>query len=115
MRPALLLCLVACYPRPFDVTAVGAPHSVNEPENEHHGYQHAFGSETPFLCRTEDREPVDCETLAAQLGDAFGNANYSCDSAGCHGSRTPGGPLETRSLHGSEGPSCWTCHEDEWN
>ena len=45
------------------------------------------------------------------------NSALSCDAAGCHGSYDydASTPVEDRHLHGGEGPSCWTCHDQEWD
>ena len=75
------------------------------------GHLHARGHKSPFMCWSEDfAERVDCPQEPPPL------ARRSCDSAGCHGSFEYGGtPLELRGLDGDKAPSCFTCHDDEWN
>ncbi len=106
----LLLCigimaLVACQSRNFD------PPSEPVHDEREDGFLHARGYEDPFDCinpTTGDRGP--CPVGRPATG------HLSCDAAGCHGDNDYAQPPNIgRSLHGSDGPSCWTCHDDEWN
>ena len=95
--------LVGCGPLDFDPPA-DPPHNDYE-----EGFAHASGKEAPFLCK----DPGDGGlTLCPDVRPA--NEHLSCDAAGCHGafdySPTGAGPLE-----GADGPSCWTCHGQEWS
>lgn len=117
----LALILAACFSSPFDVTLVQQQraHPNYMQDDLGVGAFHAQGQETPSLCRDPDALDAvfqPCDAVAATLGADFGPANYSCDSAGCHGGRPPGTALTgTLELHGGEGPSCWTCHDNEWD
>lgn len=83
-------------------------------EEEEDGARHAVGKEYPFLCPSTDdlRTGVECGSQVPQ-----GDQNLSCDSASCHGGydfRAPGAQAVGRHLRGAEGPSCYTCHDQEW-
>ncbi len=103
---ALFLLLVACGTETFDPPAE-PPHDDRE-----EGYAHARGKETPFLCR-------DAETGAQQTcpEERPETRLLSCDAAGCHGDTEYLDVLDpdARHLLGSDGPSCWTCHDREWS
>lgn len=79
-------------------------------DNSEDGALHPARNESPFLCGTGERAmtcPPD-RPAAAQL---------PCDASGCHGgydfAASP--PGFVRHLFGGEGPSCYSCHDDEWN
>jgi len=73
---------------------------------------HASGMSTPYLCT----EPGTGRKVACPTEDAGPNF-ASCDAAGCHGGFTyEEGPEDPdRHLDGGDGPSCWTCHDQEWS
>jgi len=98
-----VLLLVGCGPLDFDPPA-NPPHTDFED-----GYAHALGKEAPYLCRN----PGD-GALAACPDVRPASEHLSCDAAGCHGAfdYSPDGP---RHLEGADGPSCWTCHGQEWS
>lgn len=76
------------------------------------GVLHALGMETPFLCASPDgTKVVTCPDTRPP------DARLSCDASGCHGDfdYTPGTNPETRSLLGSDGPSCFACHGEVWS
>ena len=100
----LLGTLFACQSRDFD------PPDVPEHDIREEGFLHARGHEQPFLCV----DPVTGRRGACPIGRPEPE-NLSCDAAGCHGDNDYTEPFDTaRSLHGSDGPSCYTCHEREW-
>lgn len=73
---------------------------------------HASGMSTPYLCHDPGGgRMVTCpdEPVAPPYA--------SCDAAGCHGgfTYTEGADNPDRHLDGSDGPSCWTCHDREWS
>ena len=72
---------------------------------------HARGKDVPFLCRDPDSGAmVSCPS------ERPANAGLSCDAAGCHGDTEFGVTAdEDRHLDGSDGPSCWLCHDREWS
>ncbi|MCB9745978.1 MAG: hypothetical protein H6740_25610 [Alphaproteobacteria bacterium] len=76
------------------------------------GVAHARGMETPFLCRSADGALMTCPTNGRPAPQQL-----SCDAAGCHGGASYSAldAPDTRHLHGSDGPSCWTCHNQEWS
>ena len=101
--------LVACASPTFDAVPEFPAH-----EEEEDGARHALGKEYPFLCPSSDdlRTGVECGTQAL-----VGDQNLSCDSASCHGGydfQAPGSQAVGRHLRGAEGPSCYTCHDEEW-
>lgn len=114
----LLSLASSCSAASFD------PPKLPSHERDEDGYQHALGLDYPFLC-PDPVNPlfgVECEvrprsaTVSVGTGD-FGDAFLSCDAIGCHGGydyRSPGGATPDRHLYGSEGPSCFTCHDREW-
>ncbi len=73
---------------------------------------HGVRLETPFLCGSsaEGRQGVDCPP------DRPADDLLSCDAIGCHGGFDFAAPVELsqRHLRGSDGPSCYTCHGEEW-
>lgn len=82
-------------------------HPVHDRDED--GFRHARRNETPYLCGDPGGGgAVTCPTDGRPAPD-----DLSCDAAGCHGGYdyTPDGP---RHLEGSDGPSCWTCHDQEW-
>ncbi len=84
------------------------PHDVVED-----GVAHARGMEVPFLCLDPSGAGfTDCPTDLRPV-----RGNLSCDASGCHGDHdyTPGADPTARHLLGSDGPSCYTCHEREWS
>ena len=102
---AAALALVACAQPDF-----GPPD--DPPHNRYEdGVAHARGMETPFLCRDETGL-VTCPSDGRPMPQFL-----SCDAAGCHGGTTYStlDTPDTRHLHGSDGPSCWTCHDREWS
>jgi hypothetical protein len=119
---SLCLFLASCVTSPFDVVSVqdqrAHPSFLPRVEATADGF-HAQGLEVPLLCRDTSGEETafgPCDDVATTLGADFGPANYSCDTAGCHGGREPGsGEVSTSALHGGEGPSCWTCHVNNWD
>lgn len=122
MRYAALLGLIlwGCSPT-FD-----APDSPPH-DDSRDGAGHAALAERPFLCPTGDpaapstggrreRNEVPsrvCIPSATRPPDRL----LSCDSVGCHGGYDhTTDPLTTvRHLRGSNGPSCYTCHGEEWD
>jgi hypothetical protein len=74
---------------------------------------HAGLMETPFLCR----DPATGNRTACPTDGRPDPQNLSCDAAGCHGDTTFDGTTadEDRHLDGSDGPSCWLCHDKEWS
>ncbi len=99
-----VLLLAACQPA-FD------PPSTPVHDRSEDGFMHARGHETPFLCFN----PVSFEREACPSFRPE-RENLSCDAAGCHGDNDyVEGPHIARSLNGSDGPSCWTCHNQEWS
>jgi|GEM_PF-2421988 len=72
---------------------------------------HASGKSTPYLCRDPDGGWMTCPDTPVEPRYA------SCDAAGCHGGFTfvEGADDPDRHLDGSDGPSCWTCHDREWS
>jgi len=102
---ALFLTLLACQSREFEPPTTPA-HTIEED-----GFLHARGFERPFLCR----DPVTGDRGPCPIGRPA-RGNLSCDAAGCHGDNNYDEPPDVeRSLHGSDGPSCWTCHDQEWS
>jgi hypothetical protein len=102
----LFLVLVGCTSRAFDPPA-DPPHNDFE-----EGYAHASGKETPFLCQ----DPA-TGSRATCPEDRPEPRYLSCDAAGCHGDMDFGTAVvhDDRHLFGSDGPSCWTCHDREWS
>lgn len=81
-------------------------------DNSEDGYLHATGYEDPFLCRDpDDRDSVTCPWERPP------DSLLSCDASGCHGDFdfSEGSPDFERHLHGSAGPSCYSCHGQEWS
>jgi len=80
-------------------------------DKEEDGALHAERNESPFLCGDADGDPTPCPT------ERPADDRLSCDASGCHGgfefSRSA--PGFVRHLLGGEAPSCWSCHDDEWN
>ncbi len=98
--------VVGCASGTFDPPA-DPPHNDFED-----GYAHASGKETPFLCRDPDGgNRVTCPDTRPEP------RNVSCDAAGCHGDTEYALVVDPdgRHLYGSDGPSCWTCHDREWS
>jgi hypothetical protein len=112
----LLLLALGCAPE----TDFGPPDDPPHDETESEwipglgavSASHASLMETPFLCRDDSGRRVACPTDGRPP-----DAQLSCDAAGCHGdtefdgSTAPG----DRHLEGSDGPSCWMCHDKEWS
>ncbi|MFT6143029.1 MAG: hypothetical protein ACJAZO_005316 [Myxococcota bacterium] len=100
-----LTVLVACQSRSFDPPL----EPVHDQREE--GFLHARGYEEPFLCL----DPVSGNEVACPMGRPD-RVDLSCDAAGCHGNNDYTQPASVdRALHGSDGPSCWTCHDQEWS
>lgn len=131
--------VVACAATACAATAC-APTTFTPPEwpkhdQEQDDFLHALGRDFPFLCPEPGSDPArpqfgtECAVrqrsaagstaagvaaAAADDADAF----LSCDAIGCHGEydyRAPGGAVVGRHVLGSEGPSCYACHERKWN
>lgn len=101
----LSLLLFACAPLDAD-TPEDVPHTISED-----GYKHARGMDKPFLCLNADGGRGACPDVWPS--DPL---RLSCDAAGCHGDHEYDPSLPRgRHLEGSDGPSCWTCHDREWN
>jgi hypothetical protein len=97
----MLALWLACAPvMEFDPPS-DPPHNVRED-----GYRHARGHENPFLCGGQ---------TCPEDGSWPTEQNMSCDGYGCHGGNAYDGVAEERHLRGSDGPSCWTCHDQEWS
>lgn len=114
--------MAACAPTTF------TPPEWPKHDQEADGYLHAMGREFPFLCPEPGSDPAspqfgtECavreRSASSTAADATRDAFLSCDSIGCHGEydyRAPGGAVVGRHLLGSEGPSCYACHERKWN
>jgi hypothetical protein len=74
--------------------------------------RHAELMDTPFLCR----DPASGAAVACP--DARpADENLSCDASGCHGDfdYSPDADRSQRHLRGSDGPSCYSCHRQEWS
>jgi hypothetical protein len=87
------------------------PHPPHEKKED--GALHAMRLKDPFSCGTSARSEagVACDTDGARPPDDL----LSCDALGCHGNFDY--TLDTsmsRALTGSEGPGCYTCHDDRW-
>lgn len=78
---------------------------------------HAVLYETPHACADEgdlgSDKGVDCDLIPNRPRDEL----LSCDAIGCHGDYVFGEDRKgkPRNLFGSEGPSCFSCHGDEWS
>jgi hypothetical protein len=94
------------------------------PEHPEHegGDNHAEPRKTPFLCasgrtvsgdrRDDDERGVPCPTDGVRPPDD----QLSCDARYCHGEyEYRPDPGRTRHLFGADGPSCYTCHGEEWD
>lgn len=100
-----VMALVACRARDFDPPDEPV-HDVSED-----GFLHARGQDLPFLCV----DPATGDAGPCPIGRPE-PVNLSCDAAGCHGDNDYTEPPDAeRALHGSDGPSCWTCHDQEWS
>ncbi len=85
------------------------PHTIKESDDGVTGY-HAVGYETPYLCLDGSGGSVTCPD------DAWPErSELSCDASGCHGSYTYDPADTQRDLDGSGAPSCYTCHDKEWD
>jgi hypothetical protein len=70
--------------------------------------------EHPFTCgdpaQPDAAEGVPCPAVRP-VDDLL-----SCDASGCHGDFDfSEATSQNRDLIGSDGPSCYACHGDEWN
>jgi len=118
MKPkmiALSLCLAACGELgegedgpAGDVTF--DPPAVPAHDDSEDGYLHARGKSSPYLCKDERGGTVSCPTDGRPVDERL-----SCDAAGCHGDAEYLAVDEARHLLGSDGPSCFTCHDKEWS
>ena len=107
IRSLALLVAVACAEGAYD------PPSLPPHDDAEEGYMHARGKERPFLCHdVASGAPVACpdDIRPEPLG-------LSCDAAGCHGNYgfSPTEAQDQRRLNGSDGPGCYTCHDQEWS
>ena len=88
------------------------PHTIVESEDGISG-RHAVGHETPYLCLDASGASVTCPD------DVWPDrSELSCDASGCHGTYDYDPATTGRVLTGGGdygGPSCYTCHEDEWD
>jgi len=77
------------------------------------GRDHARLKKYPFLCGdTQDpaRTRVPCPDTRPSDPQ-----RWSCDSSGCHGNFDyTAATRDQRHLRGSDGPSCYACHDVEW-
>lgn len=82
---------------------------------EKDGFLHALRQKKPFLCG--DAADVTGEVGVPCPPDRPADNLLSCDAIGCHGGFefSQGQTDPTRHLRGSEGPSCYSCHDDKWN
>ena len=114
----LWVLLSGCVGSSFDPPDLPAHDDLESEEWEGSGSSlllvgwHADDKDSPFLCRDPDSgKRVTCpEERPAQ-------ENLSCDAAGCHGDFTyaPGADQSARHLRGSDGPSCYFCHNQKWS
>lgn len=95
------------------LAACAAPMDFDPPQSHtvrQEGSLHARGYEQPLLCGGQ---------TCPEDGGWPAESELSCDAYGCHGGNTYDGQLSgvtpTRHLRGSDGPSCWTCHDQEWS
>ena len=105
---SLWVLLAGCATTTFEPPA-DPPHDDRE-----EGYAHARGKDNPYLCRDpETGGRITCPD------ERPATADLSCDAAGCHGDFDFGETFQIasdlRHLLGSDGPSCWTCHDREWS
>ncbi len=120
MKMLVLISLVGCVGLDFDPPDEPDHNDYQggelEPEasgaNPWQGAYHARLYEEPFLC-------LDAQTGVAVTCPTDGrpdDKNLSCDAAGCHGDYdySPDYDPAARQLHGSDGPSCYSCHGEEW-
>lgn len=117
MRTALFVLVMGCAPETdFDPPA-DPPHDETEsewiPGLGNVSASHASLMESPYLCR----DPATGDRAACPTDGRPEPQNLSCDAAGCHGDTTFDGTTadEDRHLDGSDGPSCWLCHDKEWS
>jgi hypothetical protein len=82
-------------------------------DEEEEGVMHGRRYKTPFLCGDPSR-PDDPKRTAPCPSVRPPDAQLSCDAIGCHGGYDFTNPSAARHLRGSEGPSCYTCHGEEW-
>ncbi len=107
----LMLGLLGCGNPSFTELPESVKHDVEEG-----GHMHAPRLDDPFMCGDDldDLEKAVPCTDVRPLSDEL----VSCDTAGCHGNYdfNPTSTAATaRHLWGSEGPSCYTCHGEEWD
>jgi hypothetical protein len=74
---------------------------------------HADGLESPFLCKS----PETGRSVACPTDGRPADENLSCDAAGCHGDNAYDGVIADadRHLGGSDGPTCYLCHDHRWS
>ncbi|MFT5683598.1 MAG: hypothetical protein ACI8RZ_004530 [Myxococcota bacterium] len=113
----MLLMMLACASYDFDPPDTPR-HSEQESETDFNGApifksgRHADLMDDPYLCKDPSTgNAVACpDTRPA-------DENLSCDASGCHGDfdYSSGFDRSTRHLRGSDGPSCYSCHNQEWS
>ncbi len=86
------------------------PPSEPPHDDREEGYAHASGKSNPFLCKDSQGNYETCPTD----GNRPSARQLSCDASGCHGDNDFQQGAD-RHLLGSDGPSCFTCHNREWN
>lgn len=113
----MVLILLACASYEFDPPD-SPRHYKNESEAEFNraplmkSGQHAELMDVPFLCMDPTTgNAVVCPTTRPA------DENLSCDASGCHGDfdYSADADRSTRHLRGSDGPSCYSCHDKEWS
>lgn len=108
----LLLAMTAC-----GSTFDNVPANIQHVHEDDDGYMHARSLENmlPYFCMEGtgvNRRQVPCPTDVRP-----DQRDLSCDASGCHGNYTytPDFPASDRHLDGASGPSCFTCHDREWD
>ena len=104
-----LLVLFACGDPSFDALPDSPAHRVDED-----GALHAERYEDPFLCGDPTRPMEPERGVPCPPSRPNSDSLLSCDAAGCHGN-FDFRPTSPRLLYGAEGPSCYTCHGEEWD
>ena len=113
----MIVLMLACASYDFDPPEFPA-HNETESEPSLEGApifksgRHAELMEDPYLCLDPGNgNPVACPD------ERPADENLSCDASGCHGDfdYSPDYDRSKRHLRGSDGPSCYSCHEREWS